>query len=612
MISVLNIPGYEILMKMGESTTANVWKARQQSLDRDVAIKVIKKQFMSDPDVVDACLREARAVAKLKNHHIMQVFDVGQNENVVYFVMELVDGPSLRSLLDIGDPLTCKRAVSIALAIAEALAEAWNAEHIFHRHLCPDVIILEKGGGIKIANLGLSGVMAAKRKQEDALPEMTDDRVNYMSPEQAAGSDPLDFTTDMYSLGAVLYHMLTGKRPFGETDISAGPGAHPGGTLPFPQDINPSLPPAAGQLIARLMMKSPGKRYSNWEAVIADLTKLRDGKLLVLKSTAGDGSTIAAPKGRTAAARRPIRIPPAAGKRQPPPVSRPAGHAADTVSVWLKLLLYTTLFTFFAWLGYQLLFIPYRNVNQVPSAPVSALPMLPAASTPSARASEPAHQEDTAAYSAGYKEDPLPDMPADTPTEVAAPVPDASQPTVPAKDANPVAELKYALIEEALSEGFTKAQNLYTGRRLAPEMSAYTAALDGISGFFSPENDPVKIIAKGFEQLIGRETFVNIGERRVDFRVEGVNGDIISTMVRTPTGNTTVLRSADFRIGQLNPSEQRRLIGGMHTPERTFAAVTLDLASGDYQTALDQADACGPMSEAVREFSRKRIDMLLE
>ena len=226
------IPGYELLQQIEDSSTYTVWRARQESLDRDVAIRILKQEALSHADEIEALLRQARAVAKLKSANIIQIYDVGQHEDTLYIVMEHVDGHPLTTLLDLGDAIPQKRALGIATSVAQALSDAWDGERILHRNLKPGNIVIERGGsGVKVANLGTGGIAAE-------TPGMIVGTPGYMSPEQASGSDGIDFTSDMYSLGAVLYHMTTGKVPFGDLDEDATLQAQIEGQLPFPQDLN--------------------------------------------------------------------------------------------------------------------------------------------------------------------------------------------------------------------------------------------------------------------------------------------------------------------------------------------------------------------------------------
>jgi len=637
----ITIPGYEILLKIGEGSTSTIWRARQESLDREVAIKVLKPQLVGEEDEVQAFLREARAVAKLKSPNIIKVYDVGQYEDTLYIVMECVNGHPLTTLLDLGDPIIQKRALAITLAVAQALADAWNAEKIIHRDIKPDNIIIEKGGGVKIADLGLSGIVDAKGGLVDETPGLIVGTPNYMSPEQANASESVSFTSDMYSLGAVLYHMVTGQIPFAGREVQEVLQAQIEEQLPFPQDINPDVTPPCAQLIARLMMKDPRQRYPDWQSAMNDIAKLAEGKIIVVKPLAGAGSTIAAKGGSTprkkiitrpptretatpgAAARKIIPRTPGASPAAPasariiagsasPPLSaaETAARAAalkkkygkPTTPLWIKLPLAAALVALFGWLGLSLLWQPYRDAypHVAVNAPAAAEPLPPPSSRPRPVPSATALSESTDPldYIADPVPPPRPERPAYTP-------PPAAEPPAPRLDA-----LKNSLVNIALSEGLDEA-----AERLRQQQDSSPAAakqLAELARFFAPSNQPEAIIADAFRNLVGKETYVNMGGRRIEFRVEAVNGDTISTMVKSSSGGSVVYRPAELKVSQLEPEEQRRWLGDAATPEKAFAAAMLDLSTANYADVARQAQNCGALADATREFAQKRIDMLLE
>lgn len=621
MNKAINIPGYEILLKIGEGATATVWRARQQSLDREVAIKILKPQFTADAEEVASFLREARAAAKLKSHNIIQVYDVGQHEETIYFVMECVNGHTLGTIMAIGDPIAQKRALSIAASVAEALADAWKAEKIIHRDIKPENIIIEKGGGVKLADLGLSGMVDNKGHLEgdDGCIAGTP---NYMAPEQAAGSENVSFSADMYSLGAVLYYMLTGQLPFNgrpPTDILQ---AQIHEQLRFPQDINPKVSSSCGQLIARMMMKKPDDRYHDWESAIADIKKLMDGKVLVLKPLAGSGSTIAAKDGSVPVDRK-------AAARQRKPITRSSMPAAtvDTaaraaalhrkysnpgIPLWLRVPISAALLALFGWLGFSLLWVPFQEAypTVIPAIPVTEPPLANLAPPVRERVRPPVEEP-------VQSTDPLDAIPEPEPRQ--APEPTQTVESIadtvtekPEPNYGQLAKLKANLVETALSSGLEAAEKQLQQTRNNAALSNAGGELNELERFFDKSNQPETIIAEAFKKLIGQETFVNIAGRRVDFQVEAVNGNSISTKVKALSGGATVYRPAEFKISQLSPEEQRRWMGEPDTPEKAFSAAMLDLSAANYAGAAKQADTCGALSDATRKFAEQRIKMLLE
>ena len=216
---------YEVLSPLGAGGMGEVYRARDSRLGRDVAIKVLPAAVASDPDRLRRFEREARSASALNHPAIVTIYEIGQSDDVAYMAMELVDGVTLRQLLADG-PFPVRRLISISAQMAEGLAKA-HAAGIVHRDLKPENVMVTKDGFVKILDFGLAKLTAAESEagQETAAatvsaatePGVVMGTVGYMSPEQARGG-PLDFRSDQFALGSVLYEMATGRRAFaGET-----------------------------------------------------------------------------------------------------------------------------------------------------------------------------------------------------------------------------------------------------------------------------------------------------------------------------------------------------------------------------------------------------------
>ncbi len=271
------LPGYEILEKLGEGGMAVVWKARQVSLDRMVAIKILMPEWRQDADAMARFRKEAMAAAKLKHSGIIQVFDAGETAEAVYFVMEFIDGYTIGHRIHKRGALDEETALDITLGVAAALSYAWDSAKMIHCDIKPDNIMIDRDGTVKVADLGLARALG---------PQGTtghDDYIvgtpNYISPEQARGEAHLDCATDIYALGATLYHMVTGRLPFGDTPGTAPLERQQTDFLLDPLDLNPNLTPALGALIERMMIKDRTLRPVKWTEVIADLQEVREGYL---------------------------------------------------------------------------------------------------------------------------------------------------------------------------------------------------------------------------------------------------------------------------------------------------------------------------------------------
>jgi eukaryotic-like serine/threonine-protein kinase len=277
--SGMDIPGFEIEQRIGSGGMATVWKARQLSLDRIVALKVLRSEFASDHDEVRDFVNEARAAAHLKHPNIIQVHDVAEHGGLYFIVMEFVAGETLASLLDRTGPISTRQAVRIAGDVVRALTYAWDSAGMIHRDIKPDNIMLDTDGTVKLADLGLARRPAPRTAVGAEGP--IEGTPNYMAPEQARGSSRLDVRTDMYSLGATLYHLMTGRLPFADADPERVMQAQIEGQLPNPHALNPAVTHGLAAFIRRLMMKDPDNRFPDWNTVQGQLRKVAAGRILL-------------------------------------------------------------------------------------------------------------------------------------------------------------------------------------------------------------------------------------------------------------------------------------------------------------------------------------------
>jgi serine/threonine-protein kinase len=294
-----SIDGFELIEKIGQGGMAIVWKARQLSLDRVVAIKVLLPEYSSDPEETQSFVTEARSAAKLKHPGIVQVHDVANESVAYYFVMEHVSGSTLQQMLHDEGPLPSKKVLSIALDVAQALDYAWNAARMIHRDIKPENIMVDGDGTVKVADLGLS---LQKTNYPSSHGYELEGTPNYMSPEQGAGREDTDIRSDMYSLGATLYHLVTGVLPFGGGDPMQIVRMHQTDHLVNPRDLNSKLPITVANLITKLMMKDKHDRYPDWPAVIQDIKKAMSGRIIVITDQEKARSTISPQRGKQAAA----------------------------------------------------------------------------------------------------------------------------------------------------------------------------------------------------------------------------------------------------------------------------------------------------------------------
>ena len=270
------IPGFQILSKLGQGAMAVVFKAKQLSLDRIVAIKVLPKRLSENQEFVERFYREGRAAARLNHPFIVQAFDVGEASGYHYFVMEYIDGKTVYDL--VGDGRFVKEAEALRLAIQTAKAlEHAHAQGFIHRDVKPKNIMITKGGDVKLADMGLA-------REVDDFETATAEAGKaygtpyYISPEQIRGEIHIDFRADIYALGATFYHMVTGKVPFDGTTPSAVMHKHLKEPLIPPDHLNHSLSSGVGEIIEVMMAKSADDRYHAVSELIADLEAVAKGE----------------------------------------------------------------------------------------------------------------------------------------------------------------------------------------------------------------------------------------------------------------------------------------------------------------------------------------------
>ncbi|MGB9779237.1 Stk1 family PASTA domain-containing Ser/Thr kinase [Caldanaerobacter sp.] len=271
---------YEILEKIGEGGMAKVYKAKCHLLNRIVAIKILRPEFAADESFVKKFKRESQAAASLSHPNIVSIYDVGQEGDIYYIVMEYVKGHTLKEIIkENGGPLEIERAVNIARQVAKALDHA-HKNKIIHRDIKPQNILITEDDVVKVTDFGIA------RAANGATITYTGDVIGtayYFSPEQAKGSI-VDERTDIYSLGIVLFEMLTGKVPFeGESPISVALKHIQEDIIP-PSRFNEKVPEELDKIVMKATQKDPNLRYQTASEFLKDLdTFLRNPKDLVFE-----------------------------------------------------------------------------------------------------------------------------------------------------------------------------------------------------------------------------------------------------------------------------------------------------------------------------------------
>ena len=257
---------YKIQEKIGNGGMATVYKALDQILNRYVAVKVLREEFTTDEEFIKRFNAEAQSAARLIHPNIVSVYDVGQEYNIYYIVMELIQGKTLKQIIEEDGHLSWKWAVNIAIQIASALEMA-HKNNIIHRDIKPHNIMITEDGVAKVTDFGI-----AKAVSNSTITAFgtTLGSVHYFSPEHARGGYT-DSKSDLYSLGVVMYEMVTGKVPFdADTPVSVALKHMQEEPVP-PIKVNKEIPFAVNQIILKAMKKDPNERYQNASEMIKDL-----------------------------------------------------------------------------------------------------------------------------------------------------------------------------------------------------------------------------------------------------------------------------------------------------------------------------------------------------
>lgn len=264
---------YRVERELGRGGMAKVFRGTDTVLGRPVAIKVLAPRFSDDASFVQRFRREAQAAARLSNPNVVSVFDTGTDDGVHYIVMEYVEGKTLADYLSGGGRIMPDRAIEIAEAVCDALAAA-HAQGVIHRDIKPGNIMITPSGQVKVADFGIARVTTSAETIEQTAAVLG--TAAYLSPEQAQGR-PVDARSDIYSLGCVLYEMVTGRPPFtGDSPVAVASKQVLEPPTP-PSKFNPDVSPELEAVILRALAKNPDNRYASAAELREDLERARRG-----------------------------------------------------------------------------------------------------------------------------------------------------------------------------------------------------------------------------------------------------------------------------------------------------------------------------------------------
>lgn len=252
------IPGYELLEVLGRGGMGEVWRARQSSLGRSVAVKILPPKLAKDAEFVARFDKEATALASLSHPHITQIIDRGVAGDHYFFVMEFVNGRSLREVLNFARPPP-QTSLRVVLEICRAIEHA-HSKQIIHRDLKPENILLDEEGHVKVADFGLAGMRGSQQNIALTATAVAMGTVNYMAPEQRRDAKHVDHRADLYSLGVLAYELFTGELPMGRFKL--------------PSERVPGLDPRIDEVIAQLLESDPAERPGRAQDVVIKLEPL--------------------------------------------------------------------------------------------------------------------------------------------------------------------------------------------------------------------------------------------------------------------------------------------------------------------------------------------------
>jgi len=266
---------FQLVEKIGEGGMGAVYRGIQVSLNRPVAVKLLPESLAKNKSFVERFHREARAAAALNHPNIIQVFDAGEQDGTHYFAMELVDGETAAAKVERNGPMPESEAVAVAMSVAAALHHAWTKAKLIHRDIKPENLIITSDGMVKVCDLGL-----AKSAGQDSHLTVSGTMMgtpHFIAPEQARGEPNVDTRADIYSLGASLYFLLTGKPPFQADSSMAVMYMHVNDPLPDPRTLNPKLSDGVARALKKMTAKEPADRYPDMLELYNDLERVYQG-----------------------------------------------------------------------------------------------------------------------------------------------------------------------------------------------------------------------------------------------------------------------------------------------------------------------------------------------
>ena len=329
----VTIGGYSIIRKLGEGAMGQVFLAKQLSMDRDIALKILPPQFTVNEETVLRFQQEVRMAAKVEHPNLVTAYGAGEDNGVHYLAIRYVDGVALDEKLESEGMLSEHQALTIVRKISTALKKAWDKQELLHRDIKPANIMLGNDGEPQLTDLGLAKSM--KESSSLTMTSMAMGTPNYMSPEQIDGVADMDCRADIYSLGATLYNLLTNQVPFSGSTMTETLMKQLTQTLPDPRNVNPDISEGCVALIELMLAKKREERYQNYSDLIDDLDMVL--KHAAPKHELGGGESVLIRAGEVRQKSTSNRIQqvkePAAAATKQAPTKKPASKIIPIVAV---------------------------------------------------------------------------------------------------------------------------------------------------------------------------------------------------------------------------------------------------------------------------------------
>lgn len=604
----MEIPGFQIIEQLGEGPMSTVWKANQVSLNRIVAVKVLKQKFPGGSDGVHPVLKEARVVAALKHPNLIPLFDAGEIDGTFYFVMEYIAGKTVGQLIKEKGAVSRQSSLNAALLVADALEHAWKTASIVHRGINPDNIMIDAEGNVKLADLGSAKVADPANLAAMVKAGAVHGKLNYISPEQAKCSIRIDFRTDMYGLGATLYHMVTGVMPFKDLEPKEVLTRQLSGFLENPRDISANVSLGMDQLITRLMMKEYKARYASWADVQEDIRQAMAGRAHAPKAPdpATDGkpalvSTILeakAPKSKKAAIDVSGAAAAAGGvpKIKKPPMTftftetmkvathKKAPRPRLKIPWYVQVPAWTLMTVWWAFLAWSELTVlpphPKKPDVQQPSPSQTAAPAQPAVPD------QPFVPDQT--------QPPPPEAPAQQAPLPSQPPPEPAVPEYP--DEEVMMTLRETVAGRLAAGEMDKAAAVVKEEFQNFHSKKYVADLKALSALLV---DAGKVVECFFTDKIGQDIKINDKGQERKVAVRSVKNYVVTAEYEDDTGPTPVATPVIIPFVNLDPAMLARCIGQEDTAAKSIMNFVMCMKTQDYDSARKSAVRCGPLSDAL-------------